>query len=138
MTVVIDASVVVAALVRSDSVGTWADGVLAGEPLAAPHSMLVEVANVLRRGVANKQLPAEVATMAHQDLLRLPVDLFGYEPFAERVWQLRHNVTAYDGWYVAVAEALDAPVATLDERLAAAQGPTCAFLTPSLRPTRET
>jgi len=50
--------------------------------------------------------------------------------FDERVWQLRANVTPYDAWYVALAEALDVPLATLDLRLATAPGPRCRFLTP--------
>jgi predicted nucleic acid-binding protein len=58
------------------------------------------------------------------------LELFSFEPFAERVWVLRHNVTSYDAWYVALAEVLRLPLATLDERLVKAKGPTCNFLTP--------
>ena len=50
------------------------------------------------------------------------------DPFAKRVWELRHSVTSHDAWYVAVAEALRLPLATLDARLAKAKGPTCRFL----------
>jgi predicted nucleic acid-binding protein len=46
------------------------------------------------------------------------------------VWELRENVTAYDGWYVALAESLGARLATLDVRLTKASGPRCAFTTP--------
>jgi predicted nucleic acid-binding protein len=70
--------------------------------------------------------------LAHADLLDLGVELFPYEPFAQRIWDLRATVTPYDGWYVALAEHLDAPLATLDRRLGRAPGPTCAFLTPLL------
>ena len=52
------------------------------------------------------------------------------KPFAQRAWELRHNLTSYDAWYVAVAEALGLPLATLDEGLARASGPKCDFLTP--------
>lgn len=128
---VADASVVVAALVDSGSVGRWADGVLATAPMAAPHLLPVEVANVLRRAGAAGEISDDVATLAHVDLLDLSIDLVGYEPFAERVWELRHNVSTYDAWYVALAEALDAPLATLDERLVHAPGPRCRFETPS-------
>jgi predicted nucleic acid-binding protein len=41
-------------------------------------------------------------------------------------------VTPYDAWYVALAEALDATLVTLDLRLARANGPTCTFLTPPI------
>src|SRR5207237_128838 len=64
------------------------------------------------------------------EALFLRVELFPYEPFAERVWDLRTNVTAYDGWYVALAETLGARLATLDTRLSRAKGPRCAFTIP--------
>jgi predicted nucleic acid-binding protein len=68
--------------------------------------------------------------MAYVDLLRLRVELFSYSPFATRVWELRENGTAYNAWYVAVAERLKAPLATLDRHLVSAPGPTCTFLYP--------
>ena len=70
------------------------------------------------------------ATSAHADLTRLDVALFPFAPFAERVWALRGSLTSYDAWYVALAEALDCPLVTLDRRLSRASGPTCAFITP--------
>jgi predicted nucleic acid-binding protein len=58
------------------------------------------------------------------------VALFPYRPFADRIWELRDTVTSYDAWYVALAESLDAPLATLDRRLAGAHGPICRFSLP--------
>lgn len=130
MTVVVDASLVVSALVDSGAEGTWAEKWLVNEPLAAPHLMPVEVANILRRAAAAGRISDDTASMAYSDLQALRVDLFSYEPFAERIWDLRGNVTAYDAWYVALAEDLDATLATLDGRLTAAPGPRCAFATP--------
>jgi predicted nucleic acid-binding protein len=130
MTLVVDSSFVVAALVDAGEVGTWADHLLATDDLAAPHLMPVEVANVLRRAAAAGQISADAAALAHADLLSLRVELFAYEPFATRVWELRESVTAYDGWYVALAESLGAGLATLDLRLTKAGGPRCAFATP--------
>ena len=130
MTLVVDSGLVVAALVDSGPVGTWADHLLASDDLAAPHLMLVEAANVLRRAAIAGEISADAATLAHADLLSLRIELFAYEPFAARVWELRENVTAYDGWYVAIAESLDAKLATLDVRLTKAAGPRCAFATP--------
>jgi predicted nucleic acid-binding protein len=46
------------------------------------------------------------------------------------VWEVRENVTTYDAWYVALAELLDAPLATLDARLRRAAGTSCRFLIP--------
>ena len=130
MTLVVDASLLVAALVDSGPDGVWAEEVLGSEPLAAPHLMPVEVATVLRRAAAAGEISADVASLAHEDVLSLRVDLFPYEPCASRVWELRSAVTAYDAWYVALAEALDAPLATLDARLARASGPRCRFVLP--------
>lgn len=130
MTIVVDASFIVAALVDRGPDGTWADELLGAEDLAAPHLMPVEVANILRRAAQTGSITRDTASLAHSDLLALRVELFTYEPFAERVWELRDNVTAYDGWYVAVAESVGAPLATLDGRLAHAPGPRCAFETP--------
>ena len=92
--------------------------------------MPVEVANILRRTVAAGEVSVDVAALAHADLLALRVELFPYEPFAARVWKLRDDVTAYDGWYVALAEALGATLATLDARLGRASGLRCRFTTP--------
>jgi predicted nucleic acid-binding protein len=130
MTLVVDSGLVAAALVDSGPVGTWADHLLAADDLAAPHLMPVEVANVLRRATLSGEISADTATLAYADLMSLRIELFSYEPFATRVWELRENVTAYDGWYVALAESLGVPLATLDIRLSKAPGPRCAFTTP--------
>lgn len=134
MTIVVDAALVVAALVDSGPDGRWAESVLPSQPLAAPHLMPVEAANILRRAALAGDLSPDTAAVAHADLLRLRVDLFPYEPFGPRVWRLRENVTAYDAWYVALAESLESPLATLDVRLARAPGPRCRFHTPEVRP----
>lgn len=128
MTLVIDASMVVAALVDSGADGRWAETMLVSDSLAAPHLLTAEAANILRRSALAGAISAEQASLAHADLLDLRVELFPYAPFASRVWELRGNVTCYDAWYVAVAEALSAPLATLDARLAKAPGPRCRFM----------
>src|SRR5579859_91485 len=119
---------VVAALVDSGTDGRWAEALLASGPLAAPHLLMVEAANILRRSAASGAISAEQASMAHADLLDLRVELFPYAPFAARIWELRENVTCYDAWYVAVAETFNAPLATLDARLANGPGPRCRFM----------
>ncbi|MGH3785295.1 MAG: type II toxin-antitoxin system VapC family toxin [Pseudonocardiaceae bacterium] len=133
MTLVIDAGVVVAALVDDGPHGRWAESMLASGPLAAPHLMPVEATNILRRAWLAGTIDGACAHLAHADLLKLRVVLFGYEPVAERTWSLRGAVTAYDACYVALAEALDAPLATIDLRLSRAPGPRCVFETPSTR-----
>ncbi len=128
--VVVDASVVVAALTGAAAHGTWAMQTLADAHLAAPHLLPFEVANVLRRNQVHGALSLDVATLAHTDLLDLVVELFPYEAVADRVWELRGSLTSYDASYIALAERLDAPLATVDVRLTRAHGPTCRFLTP--------
>ncbi len=130
MSLVVDASLVVAALVDSGPTGAWAVELLRSDILAAPHHMPGEVANVLRRVELAGAVSPDIAAMAHRDLVDLPVDLYPYEPFAGRVWELRGSLTAYDAWYVALAEAIGGSLATLDLRLATAPGPTCRMLTP--------
>lgn len=71
-----------------------------------------------------------MAAATHSDLLRLDIDLYPFSPFAERVWELRANVTSYDAWYVALAGALDSPLFTLDRRISRASGPSCPVITP--------
>jgi predicted nucleic acid-binding protein len=130
VTLVIDASLVVSALVDVGETGRWAESLLASGPLSAPHLMPVEVANILRRAAANGEITQDVASLAHADLLDLRVELFPYAPFASRVWELRDNVTSYDAWYIALAESLGVSVATLDRRMAKVSGPQCGFEVP--------
>lgn len=130
MSAVVDASVLVAALVDSGPHGEWAEGILAAGSLHAPELARVEATNILRRLERAGEITTPEANAAYEDLTQLNMELFSFDPFADRVWALRHNVTSYDAWYVAVAEALGLPLATLDERLSRAQGPTCNFRTP--------
>lgn len=128
--VVVDASMVTAALIDAGPAGAWARARLISDRLAAPHLMPAEAANILRRAVLAGLISADAAALAHADLQQLPAVLYPYAPFAERVWELRGAVTAYDAWYVALAESLDVSMATLDLRLTRAPGLRCAFVMP--------
>lgn len=129
MSVVVDSSVLVAALVDTGPNGTWAEEVLSSGSLHAPELARVEATNILRRLEMAKQLTTAEANAAHDDLMQLNMELFPFDPFADRIWELRHSVTSYDAWYVALAEALRLPLATLDGRLSRAKGVSCRFLT---------
>jgi predicted nucleic acid-binding protein len=131
VTTVIDASVLVAALVDSGPDGLWAESVIAQDDLTGPELVLAEASNILRRLELTGRITRSEATRTHNDLLMLDLELFPFAPFAQRVWALRDNVTSYDAWYVALAEALDSPLATLDRHLSRASGPTCAFIVPA-------
>lgn len=130
MSIVVDASVLVAALVDGGSDGAWAEQVLTQGQVHAPELARAEATNILRRLERANQITTPEADAAQEELMQLDMELFGFDPFADRVWELRHNVTSYDAWYVALAEALNLPLATLDEHLSKADGPTCRFLTP--------
>jgi predicted nucleic acid-binding protein len=130
VTAVVDASLLVAASADAGASGAWAEGVLAAGFLVAPHLVLVEATNILRRLEQSGRLGRLEAGAAARDLLLLDLDLVPFTPFAARVWELRATVTSYDAWYVAVAEEFDLPLATLDHHLAAAPGPRCRFFLP--------
>ena len=130
MSLVVDASVLVAATTDAGREGVWAEDVLGQGWIAAPHLVLVEATNILRRLERSKELTRIEAAAALRDVVRLDIELIAFEPFADRVWELRQNLTSYDAWYVAIAEAFDLPLATLDRRLARATGPSCRFLVP--------
>lgn len=130
MSVVVDSSVVVAALVDTGADGVWAEKILEQHALYAPAHLPVEVANVIRRLERGKAITEQEANGAFQDLTDLELELHGFESFAERIWELRHHVAIYDAWYVALAEALDIALATLDGRLVKLDGPRCRFLSP--------
>jgi predicted nucleic acid-binding protein len=125
-----DSSVIVAALVDSGPNGDWAEELLASGLLLAPELVRAEATNVFRRLERAKLITTPEANAAQDDLMQLDMELFPFEPFAGRIWELRHNMTSYDGWYVAIAEALKLPLATLDVRLSKSNRVNCKFLTP--------
>ena len=132
MSVVVDASLLVAATSDAGAEGRWAEDVVRTGSLVAPPLALVEATNILRRLELEGRLGRLEAGAAARDLLLFDLELVPFSPFAERIWELRANVTSYDAWYVAVAEQCALPLATLDRRLARATGPRCRFLLPPL------
>ncbi len=125
---VIDGSALVALLADAGPAGRWVVSSTAGAPLAAPELALFEAANILRRQALFGLLDKTQATLCHADLLALPIQLWPYLTLAERSWELRHNLTASDASYVALAELLDTTLVTLDSRVAKATGPRCQIM----------
>lgn len=132
MSTVVDSSVLVAALVDTGPHGVWAETIIAGGSLYAPELAPAEATNIFRRLERAKLITTPEAHAARNDLMQLDIDLFPFEPFADRIWELRHNVTSYDAWYLALAEALKLPLATLNQPLSKSNGVSCEFLTPGL------
>lgn len=129
MSLVVDSSVIIAALIDSGSAGVWSEKAIDGQALYAPELVRAEATNVLRRLELARQITTPEANAAQEDLTQLEIELFPFEPFAARIWELRNSVTSYDAWYVAVSEELGFPLATLDGRLVKSGGPRCKFLT---------
>lgn len=93
---------------------------LRGDSLHAPHLLDLEVAQVLRRLVREGKVSVQRADQAIQDLLNLRVTRYPHIVFLPHIWRLRHNLSAYDAAYVALAERLGATLVTRDARLASA------------------
>jgi predicted nucleic acid-binding protein len=125
---VADASATVAALTAAGPISEQARAALtAADDAAAPAILDVEVISALRGLVRGGKLEPTAADLAVAELGSFPVRRFDLIPLGLRIWELRHNLTAYDAAYVALAEAFHATVLTSDARLAKADGPRCAF-----------
>jgi predicted nucleic acid-binding protein len=119
--IVVDASAALAALLNAGP----ARRALGREQLHVPHLIDSEIANGLRRSVAQGRIQAEAGWVAldawrHLGMVRYPI--FG---ILDRMWQLRDNLSAYDASYVALAEQLDCALLTADRRLSRAPGIQC-------------
>ena len=121
--IVVDASAVIEVLLNTPAGVRVADRLFAdGETLHAPHLLDLEVAQVLRRYALSAELDAARGAQALEDLAALPLSRYPHDVLLPRIWELRHTVTAYDAAYVALAEALAAPLVTRDAALAASRG----------------
>jgi len=130
--VVCDASAVVAVLLDGGAAGRWATDAVAGTELVAPSLLTYECANVVRRHELAGIVSADQAAQAHSDLLDLAIEHWPYELVANRIWELRRNLTVYEASYVAVAEATQSTLVTLDHAIDRAPGLQCAVATPPL------
>lgn len=121
--IVVDASAALEVLLRTvDSAGLEERLFDSGQTLHAPDLLDVEVAQVLRRYARTGEIELERCRAALTDLVDFPVSRYPHDILLPRVWELRDNLTAYDAIYVALAEALDAPLLTRDRQLASAPG----------------
>ncbi|MFT4110832.1 type II toxin-antitoxin system VapC family toxin [Propionicimonas sp.] len=122
---VIDASVVAVALLDDGPDGDTVRDRLLGEQLAAPSLIDLEVASVWRGLARAGQLDPRRVALALDDLREIPIQRVEHTSLLARCWELRNNLTLYDAAYVALAEALQAPLLTGDRRLARSTGPRC-------------
>jgi predicted nucleic acid-binding protein len=122
---IVDASCLYEVVVDAAQAESVRERLAADEDHAAPHIIDVEVMSVIRRDRLIGRLDATAANQAIDDLRDWPGERFGHRSLLERAWQLRENVRAWDAMYVALAEALDGTLLTLDRRLATASGVGC-------------
>lgn len=121
--IVVDASVVIEVLLNTPAGIQIAERFFdPAETLHAPHLLDVEVAQVLRRYARTGELGAARGLQALEDLVDFPLIRYPHDLFLLRIWELRHNITAYDAAYIALAEALGALLLTRDAALASAHG----------------
>ncbi len=121
--IVVDSSAVLEVLLRTEAAAHMEERIFSsGETLHAPHLLDVEVAQVLRRYSLSGELSPERGLETVVDLADLPITRYPHDVFIPRIWELRHNLTAYEGVYVALAEILSAPLLTRDARLSSASG----------------
>jgi predicted nucleic acid-binding protein len=121
--IVVDASALLELLLRTNKAPQLEALLLtADEQLHAPHLIDVEVVQALRRLVLAKSLTRQRAELALEDLSHLVIERHAHPDLVQRAWQFRSAITIYDGVYVALAEALEAPLVTCDVKLARAHG----------------
>ncbi|MGH7309507.1 MAG: type II toxin-antitoxin system VapC family toxin [Candidatus Rokuibacteriota bacterium] len=121
--IVVDTSALLEVLLNTRGSARVAERLFApNETLHAPHLLDVEIAQVLRRYARAGELDPARGRQALDDLADLPLFRYPHDLFLLRIWELRSNVTAYDAAYIALAEALAAPLVTRDKRLASAPG----------------
>jgi predicted nucleic acid-binding protein len=128
---VVDASVVVDALLEIDRSPAARAELRRHDVLSAPQMVLAEVASALRSRVLRGDSEANVAAVDLARAAEMPFDVHGIEPLLPRVWELRHVLSVYDAWYVALAEALEVDLVTTDERLQRAPGLRCTVRPPA-------
>jgi predicted nucleic acid-binding protein len=123
--IVVDASVLAPALIDEDGEGERFRTQLAGERLAAPAVIDLEVASAWRRIARSGRLAEGRADQARAHLAAMPLARASHGRLMNRIWDLRDNLTPYDAAYVALAELLDTLLLTADAALARAPGIAC-------------
>lgn len=121
--IVLDASVVVELLTN----GGLSDAIRrelaeCDESFIVPHLIDIEVISAIRRLTASRKVDSHRSRQFLDELATLPAERYSHTPLLDRIWELRHNFTAYDATYIALAEATGAVLYTCDEKLRRGHG----------------
>jgi predicted nucleic acid-binding protein len=117
---VVDTSAILTALLGAEPPAGLVERLADDGDLHAPHLIDTELLHALRRLTMAGELSDDLAAVCRADFADLALTRYPHLPLSDRVWELRRNVSAYDATFVALAEALEAPLVTCDERLAGA------------------
>lgn len=121
--IVIDASAAIEVLLDARSAASITEFLDTDQPqLGAPHLIDLEIIQVLRRHLRNRALSHERAREAVADWQAFPVLRYPHDDLLSRVFEMRDNATSYDAVYIALAEALNAPLLTHDAKLKTVPG----------------
>jgi predicted nucleic acid-binding protein len=121
MKFVIDASAAAEYLLHT-SLGLRVAELIDDAELAAPELLDVEILSVLRRAVLKKRLDEKRALLTIEDLAGWDVERISHSILLHEAWRHRHNISAYDAFYVSAARIYDAPLLTADGPLSKAPG----------------
>lgn len=122
---VVDASCLFEVVADTPRAATIAARLAQDADHVAPHVVDVEVMGVIRAQYLRGRLDGTAAGQATADLRDWPGQRVGHRLLLDRAWELRDSVRGWDAFYVALAEAFDATLVTMDARLARAHGPSC-------------
>jgi predicted nucleic acid-binding protein len=118
--IVVDTSALIDALVYPRPNPTLRRRLDRATSLHVPHLIDLELLHVLRGLVRGGKISVDRADDVRQDVLSLPLVRYPHVGLSDRIWELRHNLTAYDNAYIALSEELHYPLVTADSRIASA------------------
>jgi predicted nucleic acid-binding protein len=119
---VVDTSAILEVLAARNPAPGLAQRLADDGDLHAPHLIDVEILHALRRIAMRGEISEDRAADVRSDFADTAIVRYGHLPLSDRMWELRHNLSAYDAAFVALAELLDVPLVTCDGRVASASG----------------